>query len=219
MAHAEPNRMEMLGAATAGIVHDINNELTLVLNYLALLDLDGMTPGHVAGARDAAARCAALTTSLLSFSKGESLVLSRVDLGTFIRDFVGDLRLPPSVLLNVEVPDTPAEITGHPGSLRRILDNLISNACQAMKNAGTITLRAQGRSIWVQDSGPGIASGDLSRIFQPFFTTKGASGTGMGLAVVRESMQQQGGSAAVSSELGRGTVFELRFKAWRSPRQ
>lgn len=208
---AGPNRMEVLGAATAGIVHDLNNELTLVLNHLAL---GGTEPGHLEDARAAAARCAALTGSLLSFCRGEKPVPGKVDAANFLREFARGKRLPAAVDLHVEAPDGLPAIVGHTGSLRRILDNLILNACQAMNNSGTIVLLATECRIWVHDSGPGIPEEHLSAVFRPFFTTKKGSGTGLGLAVVRELMQQQGGNVSVTSKVGLGTIFELRFKSY-----
>jgi signal transduction histidine kinase len=93
------------------------------------------------------------------------------------------------------------------------LTNLISNACDAMGDRGTITITASPRTIDVEDSGPGIPLDMTRKIFEPFFSTKGAGGTGLGLSIVRELMRQQGGSVSVCSEPGRGARFTLRFRA------
>src|ERR1700748_988674 len=84
-------RLEMLGSATAGIAHDINNHLTLIVNHLSI--------GDVAGAQAAAERCAALTASLLSYCKGERVLLKPVDPVAFLRTFIPQLRLPKGIHL------------------------------------------------------------------------------------------------------------------------
>jgi signal transduction histidine kinase len=102
MVEISNNRLEMLGSAAAGIAHDINNQLTLILNYIETMDLGG--------ARAAASRCAALTTSMLACSRSESLDLRPVDVVKFLSDFTGQLCLPPGVRLIVDLPESLPEI-------------------------------------------------------------------------------------------------------------
>jgi len=196
-------RLEMLGTAAAGIAHDINNQLTLILNYIETTDLEG--------ARKAASRCTALTAGLLSYSRGEALVLEALDVGKFVSEFAAQLTLPPGVLLTIDLKPSLPPIQADPIALHRVLTNLVSNACDAMKNQGALRITASAGTIEVSDSGPGVAPADRKRIFEPFVSTKGSNGTGLGLAIVREIMQQHRGSVVVDSAPGEGAKFTLRF--------
>jgi signal transduction histidine kinase len=199
------SRLEMIGSAAAGIAHDINNHLNLILNHLALPDIEG--------ARLAADRCAVLTASLLNYCKGNSMELAPTSPAAFLRDFVEPLRLPEGIDLRLAVPPFLPTIMADPMALTRVLTNLIANACDAMDGTGTIMIMASPRSIEVSDSGPGIPVESGKRIFEPFFTTKGANHTGLGLSIVRELMRQQGGSVTVvRSDPGCGAHFMLQFR-------
>lgn len=199
------NSLAELGSAAAGIAHDINNQLTLILNYLDISDL--------AGARTAAGRCSDLTSSLLSWCRGETMHLRRIDVCAFLVDFADSLHLPDRVSLTLETPDTPSFIKADPLALTRVLNNLISNACDAMQGEGAIAVRAVGQTIEVSDSGPGIPPEVARRIFEPFYSTKGAKGTGLGLAIVREIMSRHGGSIILRGEPNTGAAFRLGFRA------
>jgi signal transduction histidine kinase len=213
------NRMEALGLATAGIIHDINNELTVLLNHLATGDLAPGDPllgrlgaAHLEGARAAATRCAELSAGLLGYCKGNSLALCPLDPVDFIGNYAHGLQLPAGVRLQLETPPALPPVACNAHALRRVLDNLVLNACQAMKNSGTLTLHASGSRIRIQDSGPGISPADAPRIFQPFFSTKRECGTGLGLTIARDLMRRQGGALTLEAVPGRGAAFELRFR-------
>jgi signal transduction histidine kinase len=200
---------ESIGSTAAGIAHDINNQLTIIVNHLSSLN---RTPPIVASIA-AVDRCAALTASLLSFARGETVPLRSLDPGSFLVTYLEKLNLPEAVWLVSDVPASLPRIAADPLALERALTNLISNACSAMRNAGTLRISASAQQIDIEDSGSGIPSGDTDRVFDPFFTTKGAHGTGLGLSIVREIMHRHGGSVTVRSEQGRGARFTLRFRA------
>jgi signal transduction histidine kinase len=200
----EEKTLAELGSVAAGIAHDLNNQLILILNYLDVSD--------VAGARAAADRCSALTGSLLSWCRGETLLASPLNLNSFLLDFADSLHLPDGIILTLDCPETSPEIKADPLALNRILTNLVSNACHAMNNNGTIVIRALDATIEVTDAGPGIAPADAKHIFEPFFSTKGMGGTGLGLAIVRELMIRHGGSVIFRNESRKGATFVLRFR-------
>ena len=205
----ESGRLEALGSAAAGVAHDINNELTLMLNHLAMADQN--TP-RVQALRAAATRCAALTSGLLSYCRGDAPAMQSVEPCEFLRRYANSVEMPEAVHLRLDLPGALPALYADPAALRRVLDNLIANACHAMNQAGHVTLRAFGTVIQVEDSGPGVEPASRSRVFQPFFTTKGSAGTGLGLAIVRDLMAQQGGAVSLLSEAGCGACFELRFR-------
>jgi signal transduction histidine kinase len=198
------NRLEMLGTAAAGIAHDINNQLMLILNYIETTDLEG--------ARAAASRCTALTAGLLSYSRGESLALGALNVVRFLRDFTAQLSLPPGVHLTLDLRPSLPEIRADPVAIHRALTNLVANACDAMNGVGSLRIGASPQTIEVADTGPGIALADQKKIFEPFVSSKGSHGTGLGLAIVREIMRQHGGAVAVRSTPGQGAQFTLRFR-------
>ena len=198
------SRLEIIGSAAAGIAHDINNQLTIIVNHLSTADVDG--------ANAAVARCSALTSSLLSYCRGETLPLAPLDLSVLLRRFAEQLRLPAGIELVLNIPPGLPAIEANSFAVKRALTNLVSNACAAMANTGTLHITATPGEIEVGDTGPGVPAEHRKEIFTPFFTTKGEKGTGLGLSIVRELMRQQGGSVCLRSEPGQGAKFTLRFR-------
>lgn len=198
------SRFEIIGSAAAGIAHDINNQLTIIVNHLDSSDVDS--------AKAAVDRCSALTRSLLSYCRGEPLALIPMDPAPFLRRFTAQLRLPRNIELKVDIPAALPGIDANAFAVKRALTNLIANACAAMHDRGTLRIAATPGAIEVGDTGPGISPEHRKEIFAPFFTTKGADGTGLGLSIVRELMRQQGGSVTVHSEPGHGAQFTLHFR-------
>jgi two-component system NtrC family sensor kinase len=200
----QSTRLETIGSAAAGIAHDINNQLHLIVNHLSLPDVEG--------AQRAAAHCAALTANLLAYCKDDPVEMSSTNPAVFLRNFVAQLRLPEGIDVQLNVPTLLPAISIDPLALTRALTNLISNACDAMDGRGTLRITASPRAIEVSDSGSGIPVELTARIFDPFFTTKGAQGTGLGLSIVRDLMRQLGGSVTAHSQPGRGARFTLHFR-------
>jgi len=198
------SRLETIGSAAAGIAHDINNQLTLIVNHLAVAD--------TARAQEAVRRCSQLTAGLLSYCKGETAAPGPFDPGSFLRKFAEELCLPEGIALVLEIPAGLPAIVAEPVGIMRALSNLVSNACAAMEDVGTLWITAAPGTIEVRDSGPGIPNGCARQIFEPFFTTRGEKGTGLGLAIVRETMRHQGGAVSVQSAPGKGAHFVLRFR-------
>jgi signal transduction histidine kinase len=203
-------RLEQIGSATAGIAHDINNQLNLILNHLSLAQLDGTS---IHGARQAAERCSALSTSLLSYCQNGRLELQSHDLSKLMRKAIPQLHVPDGIRLEIDVPQSLPLVRASSLGVIRALTNLVGNACEAMGGYGTLRITAAPQQIDVSDSGPGIPHDLHKRIFEPFFTTRGAAGTGLGLAIVRDIMREQGGYVSVVSEPGQGAHFTLRFRA------
>jgi len=193
-----------LGSAAAGIAHYLNNQLTLILNYLEVSNLEG--------ARVAAGRCTALTSSLLTWCRGETMKMEPIALGEFLFDFADNVETPDYVPVDLNLAENLPKINADPVALMRVLNNLVDNACDAMEGKGLVTITAFDRTIEISDTGPGITAENLKRIFEPFFSTKGSKGTGLGLSIVRETMRQHGGSVWVRSKPGHGATFCLKFR-------
>jgi signal transduction histidine kinase len=115
------------------------------------------------------------------------------------------------------------EITADPAQLKQVLFNLVVNALQAMNRGGRITVQTKQQRtkvlLRVEDTGCGMSDEVLGQVFIPFFTTKDVGeGTGLGLPVVHGIVIAHGGSISVTSQLGRGTSFEIRLPARPAPR-
>ncbi len=184
-------RLIALGSAAAGIAHDINNQLTLAAIYLAVHDRDG--------ALEALARCSALTASLLGRARGDTIQMTAVERAAFLQKYLARMRLPSGVRLVTEILDSLHRIAAHPLTLERTLTNLISNACAAMENSGTLLISASAQQIEVGDSGPGIPEAHAARIFEPFFSTKRHAG-------YRAGALDRAGYHAAARRVGYGAV-------------
>lgn len=203
-AYTRAERLQTIGSAAAGLAHDLNNQLTLIVNHLEAQDLEA--------ARAATRQCSLLVEALMIYSKGSVPDARAILPGSFLREFLDSLSLPPEVLLVRSVMPNLPRIWADPVALRRSLNNLILNSCEAMNYRGIIKVSATPMVIQVRDSGPGIAPEIARRVFEPFFTTRSDTGTGLGLAVVRETMRQCGGSVQLDPACKLGARFILRFR-------
>ena len=234
-------RMSALGSMAAGLAHDFNNALSLIMGYSELLqtDLQG-SPfeersddylGTIITAGQDAARLFNRLRDFYRPSDGDA-PLFPVDLNEMVERAVALTRprwhgqaLGDGVTIELAchlAPDLP-ELTADAAELREMLTNLIFNAVDAMPTGGTITLRtsledaARGPDgdsallLEVADTGTGMSEETRRRCLEPFFTTKGTRGTGLGLAMVYGTVQRHGGSIDLQSAPGVGTRFVIRF--------
>ena len=232
----ESTRMEAVGRLAAGIAHDFNNVLTSILTNATYLQRDPVLEGS-GGARDqvdeireSGQRAAALTRQLLAFSRQQILRPRVLDPDEVVAGLEPMLRrlIPEPVRLNFVPGGSGAAVRADPGQLEQVLMNLVLNARDAMPAGGTLTVETRSVTldeeyvaqhpgartgphvaIAVTDTGVGIDRGDLGRIFEPFYSTKGAAGTGLGLASTQGIVKQSGGHIVVYSEREHGSVFKV----------
>ena len=218
LVHAR--KIEAVARLAAGLNHDFNHLLSLILGYVQQAKR-GQTPEKVAaslaGAETAVRKADILSRRLLTFSRQSDTVIQRHELREVVDELAPLLRqtVSPGVRLQTEIP-AGLWVDFDRDQLGLILLNLLSNADDAMGGEGTICLTAQatasGACLSCSDSGPGIEAEMQVRIFEPFVTTKAPGhGTGLGLAMARDILSAHGGSIAVESTLGRGTTFHLYF--------
>jgi PAS domain S-box-containing protein len=229
----EAAKMEAVGTLAAGVAHDFNNFLTVILCQLEeLRDVSAPTQkAALEDARLAAEQCALLTEKLLAFARKQPPVLGPLELGAIVRRVEALLRrvCPPQLTVSVELPNAPVYLQAEENQLESLLMNLALNARDAMPDGGSLAFTVDevelgagalaldpdcspGRytRIRVSDSGSGIAPEHLSRIFEPYFSTKTiGQGTGLGLASAYGCVRQHGGSIRVESKTGRGTTFSV----------
>jgi signal transduction histidine kinase len=220
-------RLAAVGRISAQITHEVRNPLNaLGLNAELLAEeLEGI-PG---GAPEARALCAAisrevdrlnaLTEEYLRFARAPRSPGGRQEPGELVGNLL-DFLAPELAAARIEVrrelpPGVPA-IRGDEARLRAVLLNLVRNAREAMPGGGTLTVTARragdGVELSVRDSGAGIAPEALSRLFDPFYSTK-ERGTGLGLAFVQEVVQEHGGTVRCDGAPGQGATFTIWLPA------
>ncbi|MEO6003271.1 MAG: ATP-binding protein [Opitutus sp.] len=231
-ALARASKLESVGVLAGGIAHDFNNLLTVVIGNLSLAKLDerieGETVRCIVESEKAAARAKDLTQQLLTFSKGGEPVRTSARLPEIVREATQFGLHGSNVRSAFDIaPDLwPAEVDK--GQIAQVVHNLIINASQAMSTGGLIRISLQNEDLGadfradlepgryvrltVADTGTGIPAENLSRIFEPYFTTK-QQGSGLGLATVYSIVKKHGGQIDVQSTIGEGTTFHVWLPA------
>jgi signal transduction histidine kinase/CheY-like chemotaxis protein len=233
-------RLQALGRLAAGVSHDVNNMLSAIganIDWLRGLSDETMLGGaevreSLADIATAALRASELTRGVISFARGQGRGRSRVDLSALTNEVLRLLRhaLPRQVELHSNV-EANVYVLGDRVELHQVLMNLCLNARDAMPDGGVLTVEVslqpattlQGlplatdgphACVSVKDTGIGMDADTLSRVFEPFFSTKGeGAGFGLGLATVREVASYHQGYIGVDSAPGRGTTFTLYIPA------
>lgn len=230
----QSEKMAAIGTLAGGIAHDFNNILSAILGYseLALADLpvESALRNKLEGIHSSGARARDLVEQILAFSRKEEQVMSSVAMHLMIEDALKLLRpaIPKTIDINARI-ETKCCVLGNPSRIHRIVMNLCTNAYQAMAEHGgkidillsekeltgqtsAMTQLPPGKyaELVVSDTGVGIPSENISRIFDPYFTTKEkGKGTGLGLATVHGMVKSHGGAVLVESQMNRGTTFTV----------
>lgn len=217
-------KMEALGRLALGIAHDVNNVFAAVWSLAESL-ISSLEPGSTQqqdaqALIDAARRGAAMTKQIVAFARPARNEPTDVDLGDLVRRVTTFLRrtLGADVRVDLELEPSLPLVRGDIAQLEQVLLNLCTNARDAMGGVGTVNIAlcnaSDGVELSVSDSGCGMSPGVLSRIFEPFYTTKTHDrGAGIGLATTHAIIKQHGGRIAVQSVPGRGTRFVIHLPA------
>ena len=241
---ARSKKMESLGLLAGGVAHDLNNILSGVIAYpeLLLMDLppDSKLREPIEVIQDSGHRAVAIVQDLLTVARGVAITKEPLNLNEIVADYLHSPEFKkleqfhPSVSLKIDLDRELLNVNGSSVHITKVVMNLVSNAMEAAAGGGHITISTMNRYmdrplrgyddvevgeyvvLTVSDTGLGIASDDLQRIFEPFYTKKvmGRSGTGLGLAVVWNTVQDHNGYIDVSSDKN-GTTFELYFPMTR----
>jgi PAS domain S-box-containing protein len=225
-------KLESLGVLAGGLAHDFNNILTVIAGNISLAQMctqpSDKLSQRLQQVEAACFRARDITQQLLTFSRGGGPVKKVLDVTGPTRDSVSFALHGSSVNCAFSSTDDlwPAEVDE--GQFNQVINNLIINAKQAMPEGGTISVRVENLEvqaghmaelapgkyirIMIEDRGIGIAQEHLSKIFDPYFTTK-QTGSGLGLATAYSIINNHGGCINVESQLGRGTVFSVLLPA------
>jgi PAS domain S-box-containing protein len=226
---AQSQKLEAVGQLTGGIAHDFNNLLMIVSGYARILRRGVSEPKLVKAAesiQSAAARGAALTRQLLTFSRRQAVNPVAADLRAEVESVTDMLSrtLPGNIAIHIDIPDDTGRTRIDTGEFELALLNIVVNARDAMPKGGTLSISARNRTcpaeagrpagdfvaLAVSDTGTGIPPDLMPRVFEPFFTTKATGkGTGLGLSQVYGFAHQAGGTVTIESEAGRGTTVTM----------
>jgi PAS domain S-box-containing protein len=238
-------KMEALGTLAGGVAHDLNNILSGIVSYpdLILMDLPEDNPLRkpILTIKKSGERAAAIVQDLLTLARRGVVTTKVTNLNQTIKSYLKSpeceklKEFHPGVTIESDLERNLLNIMGSPVHLLKTVMNLVSNAAEAMPNGGNIFISTKSEYIdkpisgyddvkegdyvilTVSDSGVGISSENIERIFEPFYTKKvmGKSGTGLGMAVVWGTVKDHRGYIDVQSEEGKGTAFTLYFPVTR----
>jgi len=215
-------KLSLIGEMAGSLMHDLRSPVQVILSALDLIRMNHSDAETVDCCGKMELQCDRLTAmagELLEFSRGETkLHLERTDTSALMRQFLAfneETFRPVGITFHVE--DEPAEIEVDSLRLQRVLQNLVSNAVQALNSRpeGRIDVRAWVADstlyLSVRDNGPGIPAEIKDRIFEPFVTHGKAGGTGLGLAIVKNVVTAHRGKITVETQAGQGTEFLIRL--------
>lgn len=227
-------KLESIGILAAGIAHDFNNILTAIMGNVSLAEMyvEKGSKAKVANclqeAKRASTQARDLSGQLLTFAKGGSPILKTVSIAELIRHCANFVLCGSKVRCSFELSEDIYPVNVDAGQISQVINNLIINAQQAMPNGGKIKVIAEniesiaeenlplenGRyvKIMINDNGTGIPAEYLTKIFDPYFTTK-PNGNGLGLATVYSIIKKHNGYITVDSKQNVGTTFFIYLPA------
>ena len=230
---AQKERLASLGQASAEFVHDIGNPLTIVWGYVQLLakkledsEKNGDAPKPPGSNKELeiieqnVRLCRDLLTMWQSYGSGEAAPHKLISISEIVREVLGSVEAMAAetpAKLESKITEDPCRLMGEAVQVTRAIQNVIINAIQASgDNHGSVTVECIRKDFYVDvvvsDTGHGITSEQIAKIFDPYFTTKqGKSGTGLGLYITKKVIEDHGGSIKVDSAPEAGTTFTIRL--------
>jgi signal transduction histidine kinase len=229
----QSEKVATMGSLLAGVAHELNNPLAIVMGQAYLLR-DGAKDHSLVERADkiiaGADRCARIVRNFLALARQRPPERTEVRLNLVVQEgtelLAYDLRTS-NVALALDLADDLPVVWADAHQLHQVVVNLLANALQAMRRMDAsrrivITTRCEREparvSLEVADTGPGIPAEIRTRIFEPFFTTKPqGEGTGLGLSLCERMLEEHGGTITVESEVGRGTTFRIELPVVSRP--
>ena len=212
-------RLAMLGQVAGSVGHELRNPLGVMSNAVYFLQTtlegaDASVKEYLGIIRDEIAGSERIVAVLMDAVRTRPPELATHGVGELIEQVLVKSAIPSSVIISQHIPATLPAVRVDAAQMQRVFDNLIANAIDAMPEGGRLEITAvenesQGTiTISVRDTGSGITVENMARLFEPLFTTR-ARGIGLGLVVVKNLVEANGGSIEVQSEAGKGTVFSI----------
>jgi signal transduction histidine kinase/DNA-binding response OmpR family regulator len=215
----QSEKLAALGRLAAGIAHEVNNPLQPILNGLefAIEDIANgqpVDPQSLRVAEQEVQRIKGIVAGLLDFARPSTGEIVPVNLHALVDEvvFLTQKQLEQQHIHMLQALQPVPPVCGTPAQLKQVLLNLVLNAAQSMEGGGTLGIavhrQGEGAALVVSDTGKGMDSATLDRIFEPFYSTKN-DGTGLGLAVTYGIVQGHGGTISVQSEIEKGSQFTV----------
>lgn len=216
-------RLASIGTLAAGIAHEINNPLGMLLLSmdvaLASMDKPDKLADLLRKQKDDVQRCAHIVKGVLDFARQRPTDKTPLDLNDVVRhslDFTREYAANNNVSVEVQLADSSSPVFGNATELEQVVVNLVNNGVQACNNGGHVVIEtneANGKiRLVARDNGCGLTAEQVEHIFDPFFTTRLAKGgTGLGLSTVHGIVTSHKGTIEVSSEPAKGTVFTIEL--------
>ncbi len=212
-------KLAVLGQVVGSVGHELRNPLGVMSNavyYLqtVLFDADESVREYLDLIQNEIDDSERIVSDLLDSVRTKTPQPEDVDVARLIEQVLSKLTIPSTVTVKLKIPATLPSLHVDALQIHQVLRNLISNAMEAMPDGGVLEISAAGNreggtlALSIHDSGTGMTPEQLKNLFQPLFTTK-ARGIGLGLMVVKNLTQGNGGTVAVESEVGRGTTFTV----------
>ncbi len=209
----DAEQMALVGRVAAMMVHDLRGPLQTIRNSVLLFE---MAPEKAEKARELIESAVDQTANMLDELRNstEKIPLRRetVNLTSLIEKTVEEAYIPNTIALKIVCSEGLDSVILDPSKFRRVLDNLIRNAVEAMPEGGDLSLSTEntedGFVLKLTDTGGGILEEDIPKIFKPFYTTK-PGGMGLGLAYCKRTLEAHGGTIMVESEEGAGSTFRI----------
>jgi signal transduction histidine kinase len=212
-------KLALLGQVADNVGHELRNPLGVMNNAVyflqtVLADADDTTKEYLGIIKDEIVDAERIVSDLLDAVRTKPPQPETVMVAELVGKALRKCDVPASVTVRLDIPATLATVRVDPAQMYQVLWNLVTNALEAMPEGGELAIKAEDDvaasqvRISIRDGGSGMSPEQLGRLFQPMYTTK-ARRVGLGLVVVKNLTQANGGSVAVESEPGRGSTFEL----------
>jgi signal transduction histidine kinase len=224
----ERERMATIGETSAMVGHDLRNPLQVVYllgsrlgKKIGALRDSGVDDSDIKDLeyieeklKDQTNYMNKIVSDLQDFSKNIKVTYEDADLEQMVVDVIGTLKIPENIEVSVKLDERLRSVRADSNLCKRVFTNLLTNGIQAMPEGGSLAVTGTATddlaTVVVSDTGSGISEENMSKLFQPLFTTK-AKGTGLGLAVCKRIVEAQQGEITVESEFGVGTSFTIKI--------
>ncbi|MBW1801977.1 MAG: response regulator [Deltaproteobacteria bacterium] len=239
----QAQKMEAISTLAGGIAHEFNNNLSVIVANLDLLEMDfpdkNHLDRHLKQMKSASNRMSHLTSHLLAYARGGKYQVRAISLNELINDTLILIMhtIDPSIGMNINLPSDIFSVKADPAQMQMLLTAVVKNASEAIEGKGRIDISTRLEEIddlfikkhpglkpgyyvclTIEDDGKGMDEETKNRIFEPFFTTK-FQGRGLGMAATYGIVKNHDGWISVYSEVGEGTVIKLYFPAIEAPRE
>jgi signal transduction histidine kinase len=211
-------RLAAVGELASGVGHELRNPLNVIRNCAYLLNTYLTEKGDEEALKtleildkqvDTANK---IVTDLMDFTRVNPALPQPTDLNSLVKESLSNVTVPEDISIKSHLNGNSPQVLTDAAQIGRVFANIITNACQAMNNKGELVIESGsgGSLAWItfKDTGCGIPEENISKIFEPLFTTK-PKGIGLGLAISKRLVEQNGGKIEVASEVGKGTTFKI----------